>query len=121
MLTNLTTEERQIMQDKARGSKEAKRKWANENLKLSYADETHWRALASEVGFRLAPAYEPSGNTKYIRRLLRHLDKDNSWLELHTGCATANELSKMNPEWTAYAVQGCLLENYFSDLEKPVD
>lgn len=118
MLTNLTQEERLEMQAKAKASKEAKRNWANENLKLSYADESHWRSLASEAGFRLAPSYEPSTNVKYIRRLLKHTGKDNSWLELHTGCKNANEFAKMEPLWTAFAIQGTLLENYFDGLEE---
>lgn len=115
-MKNMTPEHRLEMQVKAMASKEAKRKWANENLKLTYADEPHWRSLASEAGFRLAPSYEPSTNVKYIRRLLKHIGKDNSWLELHTGCRNVNELSKMNPDWTAYAVQGCLLENFMEEL-----
>lgn len=116
MLSNITPEQRLQMQAKVRASKEAKRTWANDNLKINYADEAHWRSLASEAAFRLAPSYEPSTNAKYIRRLLKHIGKDNSWLELHTGCKNANAFAKMEPAWTAFAIQGTLLENYFEEL-----
>ncbi len=114
-MKNMTLEERLEMQVKAIASKEAKRKWANENLKLTYLDEPHWRNLASKAGFRLAPSYEPSTNAKYIHRLLKHIGKDNSWLELHTGCKNANAFAKMEPTWTAFAIQGTLLEDYFGE------
>jgi hypothetical protein len=114
-LINLTPEERIALREKAKASREAK-KVAGESLKQDYSDEAHWRSLASQFGFRLAPSYEPSTNVKYIRRLLKHIGKDSEWIELHTGCKNANEFSKMNPNWKAYAVQGCLLESYCEEL-----
>lgn len=114
-IKNLTPEERAVNLEKGRLAREAKRKWANENLKLTYLDEPHWRNLASKAGFRLAPSYEPSTNAKYIHRLLKHISKDNSWLELHTGCKNANAFAKMEPTWPAFAIQGTLLEDYFGE------
>lgn len=102
----------------AKLTKSNKKEWAKNNLKNIYLDEAHWRSLASEIGFRLAPSSEPSTNVKYIRRLMKHLDVDNEWLERHTGCRNANEFARMEPTWTAYAIQGTLLENYFSDKEE---
>lgn len=116
-LLKITPEERAAMVERSKQAKKDQKEYAEANLKLDFMDEPEWRRMASKVGFRLATRYAPSTNPKYIRKLLRHLGKDSSWLEEHTGCKNSMILATMNPTWPAFAVQGCILESYLSELE----
>lgn len=116
-LLSITAEERAAMVERSKQVKKEQKEYAEANLKLDFMDEPVWRKMASEVGFRLATRYAPSTNPKYIRKLLKHIEKDSKWLEEHTGCKNPIILATMNPTWPAFAVQGCILESYLSELK----
>lgn len=53
MIGSMSKENREVLLEKARQSLDEKRKWAEENLRMQYADETHWEGLARECGVKL--------------------------------------------------------------------
>ena len=77
-LTNMTPEQRLEIQEKARLSRE-KKKEAGKHLRQDFADESVFRENASKIGLRLAPSYIAATEQKYLRRLLKHIDKDMDW------------------------------------------
>ena len=116
-LVALTPEQREIMLEKSRISREAKKK-AGEHLKQDFGeDETLWRKLASEVGFRLAAKHIPCSETKYIKRLLKHLDRTPEWWKEVNGYTKFSQFAKNNPDWPMFACQGLILEDYFNEKE----
>ncbi|MNF64839.1 hypothetical protein D3C85_292890 [compost metagenome] len=115
-VANLTEEQRKEMYEKARISREEKKK-AGEHLKNDFLDEGHWRELASQVGFRLAAKHIPCSETKYIKRLLNHLGKEADWWKENNGYNKFSSFAKDNPDWPAFAAQGLVLEDYFNEKE----
>lgn len=114
-LKNVSAEDRKLMQEKAAEKRKKQKEYAEANLKLDFEDENHWRDLAQKSGFRLAQRYAPSTETKHVRKLLKHLGKDTSWLEEVSGVKSIKVFCSMNPSWPAFAIQGTLLENYFEE------
>lgn len=113
-LALLTLEQRQEILAKAAASREAKKE-AGLHLKQDFLDESHWRDLASQVGFRLAAKHIPCSETKYIKRLLKHLGKEPEWWKESNGFSKFNQFAVNNPDWPAYAAQGLILEDYFDE------
>ena len=112
-LSNLTEESKQQMRIKAKETKDAKKKWGEENLIQDFeGDEAVWRALASKVGIRLPAKYIPSSDTKHIKRVLKKLNVEISdWLEIE-GTKSLKDFSVMNPTWPAYSHIGLVLEEF---------
>lgn len=118
-LKAITAEQRKEMQEKAAASRLAKKERA-ESLGIRQdfgGDEIRWRKMASDVGFRLAPTTSLSDETKYIKRLLKHLGKEWSWYQENSGYLKAKDFYNDNPTWPAYALQGLILEDYFTEEE----
>ena len=117
MIYNLSSEDRQRLREKANETREAK-KLAGQHLKQDFSDEPHWRMLASQVGFRLAASHIPASEIKYVKRILKHLDKDITWWQDKTGFTKISDFYKENPNYPAYSLQGLILEDYFWELEE---
>lgn len=116
-LTNLTPEQRLEMREKAKASKDAKRLFAQENLKSEWADENHWRELASRIGFRLPASYIPCSEVKHLKRLLKVCNIDpKHWSEIE-GFKTLKGFSSLNPEMPSFVRCGLVLEYYFDNGE----
>lgn len=113
-MREFSKEERTLALAKAQVARAAKKE-AGKSLKLEYADEPKWREMASEIGFRMAINYLPSSETKYMKRLLKHIDRDIAWWQDHTGFVKFADFSKHNPTYTALAAQGLILEAYFEE------
>lgn len=94
----------------AQEAKKAKAQWAEENLKLDYSDLDHWKVLARKYDFRLPSWYQPASSTKYVKRLMKHLGADMQEYLDSCGCKTLTQLVKLNPEETAQASCGYILE-----------
>lgn len=114
-MKDFTPEERAAMLEVARKSKEDK-KAAGQFLKKDFLDEQHWRKLASSVGFRLAAGYISCSETKYAKRLLKHLGRDSKWFTDLCGFRKMEEFYQNNPSWPAYAMQGIILEAHFEEV-----
>ncbi len=97
--------------EKAQEKRRDKKKYAEENLTLDYgSDEDVWKSLASKYNTRLPIYYQPNTETKYIRRLFKHLSLDiQEYLE-YCGVKTLKELVSLNPTYTARAEVGFALE-----------
>lgn len=115
-LPKLTPEERLEMQEKAKATREAKR-LAGESLKQDFgSDETKWREMASEIGFRMPSSYIPASETKHLKKLLKLCKIDpKQWLEVE-GLKTLKSFSVLNPEYPAYSHCGLFLEWYFEEV-----
>lgn len=88
----------------------AEKKQANTHLKQDFSDLPHWKELASKYGFRLPSYYQPSTETKYLRRLFKKLNVDiNEYIEA-CGVKGIKSLVNMNSSWPAYAEVGLALE-----------
>lgn len=48
--------------------------------------------------------------TRVIRRAMKALGYDGSWVKEHTGFTSLKELMDANPSWPSYAFVGLLLE-----------
>lgn len=94
------------------------RKWADENLKVSYSDDDYWKELSKEADFRLPQKHIAASETRYIKRLMKHLKLDEAWFQEYSGCRTIKELVKMNPETTSRAMCGQFLEAWKEIKEK---
>lgn len=113
----MTPEDRLKFQAQAALTKEANKKWAEENLRNDFADENHWRMLSQEYSVRLPQWYIPCTETKYLKRALKKLNLDSSWWTDQTGCSNFKEFSDMNPKYPAYACVGIILEAYDYEME----
>lgn len=110
----LTPEQRVVMQEKAKASREAK-KLAGESLKSVWADENYWRELASRIGFRMPTSYIPCSETKHLKRLLKLCKIDpKQWAEIE-GYSSLKGFAIDNPEIPAYTRCGLVLEHYFDE------
>ena len=118
MLSDITPEQRQQYLEQGRIARQEKIKWAEENLDMEYGeDEAEWRRLGSLYQFRLPARYHSNQETKYIRRLFKHVDVDiNLYLE-DCGVKTLKELNNMNPQEPAYASVGFALEWLNENIE----
>jgi hypothetical protein len=88
MLGQMTPEQRSEMLEKAKETRRIKKeegeKYANENLKLNYADMSYWKSLSSQVGF-IMPVWYEQYNPKRVRKLLKKINRDTKWLKEHWG------------------------------------
>lgn len=111
-LKNLTAEQRVELREKAKASREAK-KLAGAILKNDFADEPHWRELASKIGFRMPATYIPCSETKHLKKALKLCNIDpKEWAEIE-GYSSLKGFGIDNPDWPAYARIGTLLEHFF--------
>ena len=109
MLRNITQEERLLMQQKSKDSREAK-KLAAQNLKTEWADIQHWRELASQANIRLPIQYAPASELKHLRKALKRLSIDPAeWCNVQ-GYKTLKGFARDNPEANAVLEVGLLLE-----------
>lgn len=110
-LKDITPEQRAEMQEKARIAREQKKEQAK-LLKTEYADEKHWRELASSVGVRLPTTYLANTETKYLRRVAKKLNIDMQEYLDDCGVKNLRQLVELNPTHTALSEVGLLLEWY---------
>lgn len=88
----------------------AEKKQANAHLKQDFSDLPHWKELASKYGVRLPSYYQPSTETKYLRRLFKKLNLDiNEYIEA-CGVKGIKSLVNMNTNYPAWAEIGLALE-----------
>lgn len=113
MLTEITPEQRQQYLEQGRIARQERIKWAETNLDMEYGeDETEWRRLCALYKFRMPQRHIPNSETKYIRRLFKHLGVDiKEYLE-DCGVTTLKQLNDMNPREPAFASVGFVLEWY---------
>lgn len=95
--------------DAAAAAREAAQQYARENLRLDFADATHWRELAAAAGVRL-PAWYVRSTSGGIRKFCTRLNLSQSVIEDATGCSSYKQLAALNPTWPLFAVVGLLLE-----------
>lgn len=112
-LPSMSPEERLIAQQKAQASRDAKKVFAENNLKLSYADDSYWTDKSSELGIRLPQKHDVGA--KGIRKVAKKLGVDIKEFLESTGCSNLNELVSLNPTWNSRALASLVLEY---DLEK---
>lgn len=116
-LQNITPEQRLEMAEKRRLTQEAKAAYAQANLKIDYADDGHWQDLAKEYGVRLPNRTSPGSELKYVKRILKKFDIDAREYCETCGVTTLKQLSELNPEHTARAMVGQMLE-YVQEVVK---
>jgi len=108
MLTEMTLEQRLVAQQKAQASRDAKKAYAEENLKLSYVDESYWASKASELNIRLPQQFDVG--VKGLRKVAKKLGVDiKAFLET-TGCSNLNELVSLNPTWNSRSLAALIME-----------
>ena len=113
-LKDLTPEQRAEMREKARLAHIARAEYAANNLKVDYADDTHWTDLAKKYNVRLCNRTSPASEIKYMRRLMKALNIDAKEYSESCGVRNLKELAELNSDWTARAMCGVLLE-YFDE------
>lgn len=110
-LKEMTPEQRLDMRQKAAQTRLDKQAYAEANLKLEYADMSHWEGLAKEAGVRLPHHNTPNTDTKYIKRIARKIGVDiTDFIVEATGAKNLADLNSINPTWTSRAMCGLLLE-----------
>lgn len=113
-LTNMTSEQRLEMREKARLSLEQKKE-DGKHLRQDFADEAVFRENASKIKFRLASAYIPASEQKYLRRLLKHINKDMNWWRECNGYKSVEQWCKDNTNMPAYYLQSLTIEDYLEE------
>ena len=98
--------------EQAAASRLAKKQYAEEHLKIDYMDAPLWRELASKYKTRLPSYVHPNTASKYLKRMLTHLGVDSKEYLEACGVKNFKQLAAMNPEYTAMAEVGLLLEWY---------
>ena len=116
-LKNITPEQRAEMVEKAKQARHEKRQWAQENLTLEYADESHWRELASKYGYRMPNKHEKA-SSKFVNRFLKKFGLDKNFYIDHTGFVNGQKEAKANPKMNAVQQIGLLLECYDEDFRE---
>lgn len=108
MLGEMTQEQRLAAQQKAQASRDAKKVYAEENLKLLYIDEPYWASKASELNIRLPQQFDVGA--KGMRKVAKKLGVDfKAFLET-TGCSNLNELVQLNPTWNSRSLAALIME-----------
>lgn len=108
-LANQTEEQRAENLVKAQQAR-IEKKAAGEHLKQDFADENHWRDLASKYGVRLPASYLPCSETKHVKRALRTIGASQAeFLEYHDE-KNLKVFALDNPDWPAWAAVGVMLE-----------
>ena len=100
------------LREKAIAGRLAKKEWAEENLRLEYADLPHWRDLASKYGLRLPSYVQPNTAHKFLKRAINTLGVDAKDYLTDCGVNTFKQLSDMNLGTTAQFEVGLFLEWY---------
>lgn len=88
----------------------AKKKEDGKLLKQDFLDLPVWKELASKYSFRLPAYYQPNTESKYIKRLFKHVGADLSAYLEDCGVKSVKSLVKLNENWPAYAEVGIALE-----------
>ncbi|WP_105461828.1 hypothetical protein [Escherichia coli] len=118
MKRTMTDKEREIALQLAREKREQqKREWAAlaeaGKIRQHFADANHWARLRSQYGitspYKLAPAESDHG-MKILRRTIR-LTGGFEWFNESFGM-DIKQFVRMNPTWSAYAIQGVILEEW---------
>lgn len=117
-LANQTPEQRSAALEKGRIARQEKMEYAKKHLFMTSADDDYWKELSKEADFRLPQKHIAASETRYIKRLMKHLKLDEAWFQEYSGCRTIKELVKMNPETTARAMCGQFLEAWNEIKEK---
>lgn len=112
-IANMTPEQREENRQKGVEVRKAKVELAKA-FKQEYADEDHWRMLASKYGVRLPQKHIHNSEVKYIKRACKKLGVDTKQYLDHCGANTLVGLVEMNTDYLAYAEVGLVLEYYDS-------
>lgn len=112
-LNNMTPEQREANRQKGVEARKAKVE-AAKLLKTDYADMKFWEDLARSSGLRLPKRYLPNTELKYLKRVCKSLGLDVSEYLESCGVNTIKQLVQLNPDWTARAECGSLLEWFYS-------
>lgn len=104
----MTAEERLMAQQKAQASRDAKKVYAEANLKLSYLDDSYWSDKASELGIRLPQKHEVGA--RGMRKVAKKLGVDIKEFLETTGCSNLNELVSLNPTWNSRSLAALVME-----------
>jgi len=107
-----TPRDMSIYKEQAQASRLARKQYAEENLKLDYADSPLWRELASKYNTRLPSYVHPNTSSKYLKRVMNHLGVDSKEYLEACGVKNFKQLAELNPEYAAMAEVGLLLEWY---------
>lgn len=111
-LANLSPEQRQAMLEAAAEARKEKKAWAEEHLDLEWGtDENVWRDLCSKLGFRMPNRYTSNQETRYIKRLFKHVDVDIQEYLDDCGVKTVKQLVALNPTYPVFAEIGFALEH----------
>lgn len=111
----MSPEERLIAQQKAQASRDAKKVFAENNIKLSYLDEPYWANKASELNIRLPQKHDVGA--KGMRKVAKKLGVDiKAFLET-TGCANLNELVSLNPTWNSRSLAALIMEYHLEQKQ----
>lgn len=83
--------------------------YARENLRLDFADASHWRELAAAAGFSL-PAWYVTATGGKVQGFAERLGLTIHDVYAATGCRSFRSFVEMNPTWPLFAHVGVLLE-----------
>lgn len=112
MLGGYTPEELQAIRKQRRLDKIA---YAEANLRTEYTDDKFWTDIARQMGVRLPVWYE-AASPKIVRKVLKAIDKDTSWLYDSWGVKSINRIIEMNPTYNARAIVGLILEEKYYEI-----
>lgn len=107
-LPEMTAEQRELYRQQAAEKRRKAQVYARENLNNDFADDAHWRRLASQYGIRLPVWYDRS--SRAIRRAMKALGLDGSWVHEVIGFGSLRDFMDANPRWPSYAFVGLALE-----------
>lgn len=119
-LENVTVEQRQEWLAKAHEARKVKKQAGAHLIQDHGDDETVWRSLASSVGFRMPALHIPASELKYVRKLLKKIDRDMDWCKTVFGYSNMARFYKDNPAWSIVALCGLILEDWNEEIENGV-
>lgn len=113
-LMTLTPEQREEVRSKALAARREKVE-ASKSWKHDWKDAPLWKHLCKEAGMKSTPSFIHCSELKYVKRVLKVIGKDIWWWKEHfyeTGGLIT--FSKQNPNVPMYALQGLMLEAFYS-------
>lgn len=119
-LENASVEQRQEWLAKAQEARKLKREAGAHLIQDHGDDEKVWRTLASGVDFRMPASHIPASELKYVRRLLKKIDRDMDWCKDVFGYSNMAQFYKDNPKWNAVSLCGLILEDWNDEIENGV-
>ena len=104
-----------MLQERKREKSAKELAYVQEHCRQDMPEDWAWKSMASALGVRLPP-YNKIATPSVVRKFIRKLGKDASWLYDCWGYTSINLIIDRNKELTARHLCGIILEDAYYEI-----